>query len=93
MENSSALPIAGSGLKTWTWRESQPSSTYLFTVVAGEFAEAKDTWRNIPVTYYAPKDRGDRLTVNYARTPAMIDLFSKKTWRGLSLGEIRAIDS
>ena len=69
---------AGSGLKTWTWRESQPSSTYLFTVVAGEFAEAKDTWRNIPVTYYAPKDRGDRLTVNYARTPAMIDLFSKK---------------
>ena len=69
---------AGSGLKNWTWRESQPSSTYLITVVAGEFAEAKDTWRNIPVNYYAPKDRGDRLTVNYGRTPAMIDLFSKK---------------
>ena len=69
---------AGSGLKTWTWRESQPSSTYLITVVAGEFAEAKDSWRNIPVDYYAPKDRGDRLAVNYGRTPAMIDLFSKK---------------
>jgi aminopeptidase N len=69
---------AGSGLKTWTWRESQPSSTYLITVVAGELTEAKDTWRTIPVTYYAPKDRGDRLTVNYGRTPAMIDLFSKK---------------
>ena len=69
---------AGEGLKTWTWRESQPSSTYLITIVAGEFAEAKDTWRNIPVTYYAPKDRGDRLAVNYGRTPAMIDLFSSK---------------
>ena len=69
---------AGSGLKTWTWRESQPSSTYLITVVAGEFAEARDSWRNIPVTYYAPKDRADRLTVNYGRTPAMIDLFSKQ---------------
>jgi len=69
---------AGGGLKTWTWRESQPSSTYLFSVVAGEFAEARDSWRNIPVTYYAPKDRADRLTVNYGRTPAMIDLFSKK---------------
>ena len=69
---------AGSGLKTWTWRESQPSSTYLITVVAGEFAEARDSWRNIPVTYYAPKDRADRLTVNYGRTPAMIDLFSRK---------------
>lgn len=69
---------AGNGMKTWTWRESQPSSTYLFTVVAGEFVETKDSWRNVPVTYYAPKDRGDRLTANYRRTPAMIELFSKK---------------
>jgi len=69
---------AGNGMKTWTWRESLPSSTYLFTVVAGEFVEVKDSWRNMPVTYYAPKDRGDRLTPNYSRTPAMIDLFSRK---------------
>jgi aminopeptidase N len=67
---------AGKGQRTWTWRESQPSSTYLFTVVAGELAEAKDTWRSMPVTYYAPKDRGDRLTINYSRTPAMIEHFS-----------------
>ena len=69
---------ADGGMKTWTWRESLPSSTYLFTVVAGEFDEVKDSWRNIPVTYYAPKGRGDRLPINYGRTPAMIDLFSKK---------------
>jgi aminopeptidase N len=67
---------ASNGQKTWTWRESLPSSTYLFTVVAGEFAEVKDTWRNIPVTYYAPKDRGDRLTPDYGRTPAMLEHFS-----------------
>lgn len=69
---------AGKGLKTWTWRESVPSSTYLITVVAGEFDEVKNTWRGMPVTYYAPKGRGDRLSVNYSRTPEMIDLFSKK---------------
>jgi aminopeptidase N len=69
---------AGGGMKTWTWRESLPSSTYLFTVVAGEFVELKDSWRNLPVTYYAPKDRADRLAINYSRTPAMIELFSKK---------------
>jgi aminopeptidase N len=68
----------GKGLKTWTWKESVPSSTYLITIVAGEFEEVKDSWRGIPVTYYAPKGRGDRLPVNYSRTPAMIDLFSKK---------------
>jgi aminopeptidase N len=65
-------------MKTWTWRESLPSSTYLITVVAGEFDEVKQTWRGLPVTYYAPKGRGDRLTPNYERTPAMMELFSKK---------------
>ncbi len=69
---------AGKGLKTWDWRESFPSSTYLITVVAGQFDEVKDSSRGMPVTYYAPKGRGDRLSVNYSRTPAMIDLFSKK---------------
>ncbi len=69
---------AGKGMKTWYWKESVPSSTYLITVVAGEFDEVKDTWRGIPVTYYAPKGRGDRLPINYGRTPAMMELFSKK---------------
>jgi len=69
---------AGSGNKTWTWRESVPSSTYLITVVAGEFDEVKETWRGMPVTYYAPKGRGDRLKVNYARTPQMLEFFSKR---------------
>jgi aminopeptidase N len=69
---------AGNGLKTWTWQESLPSSTYLITVVAGEFNEVKDVWRGKPVTYYAPKGRGDRLKINYGRTPQMLELFSKK---------------
>jgi len=69
---------AGNTQKTWTWRESQPSSTYLITVVAGEFDEVKQSLRGLPVTYYAPKGRGDRLLPNYERTPAMIELFNKK---------------
>ncbi len=69
---------AADNMKTWTWRESLPSSTYLITVVAGEFDEVKQNWGGLPVTYYAPKGRGDRLLVNYERTPAMMELFSKK---------------
>jgi aminopeptidase N len=68
---------AGAGMKTWTWQESLPSSTYLITVVAGEFDEVKDVWRGKPVTYYAPKGRGDRLRINYGRTPQMLEYFSK----------------
>src|SRR5712692_8568695 len=69
---------AGDDMKTWTWRESLPSSTYLITVVACEFDEAKQSWHGVPVTYYAPKGRGDRLLPNYERTPAMMEVFSKK---------------
>ncbi len=69
---------APGGMKTWVWRESVPSSTYLITVVAGEFDEVKDSFHGLPLTYYAPKGRGDRLMPNYNRTPAMIDLFNKK---------------
>jgi aminopeptidase N len=69
---------AANNMKTWTWRESVPSSTYLITVVAGEFDEVKDSLRGLPVTYYAPKGRGDRLFINYSRTPSMIELFNKK---------------
>ena len=69
---------AGNSEKTWTWRESQPSSTYLITAVAGEFDEVKQSLHGLPITYYAPKGRGDRLLPNYERTPAMIELFNKK---------------
>src|SRR6266446_1939994 len=73
-----SVSSADKGLKTWTWREAVPSSTYLITVVAGEFDEVKQSWRGIPVTYYAPKGRGDRLLPNYERTPVMMEIFSKK---------------
>jgi aminopeptidase N len=73
-----SISDAGKGLKTWYWKESVPSSTYLITVVAGEFDEEKASWRGIPVTYYAPKGRGDRLPLNYSRTPDMMELFSRK---------------
>jgi aminopeptidase N len=69
---------AAKGLKTWYWKESVPNSTYLITAVAGEFDEVKDTWRGIPVTYYAPKGRGDRINITYSRTPAMMELFTRK---------------
>ena len=77
VSNGKLISVTSSGgLKTWIWRESLPSSTYLFTLVTGELTEVKDTWRNIPITYYAPKDRGDRLAPDYGRTPAMLEHFS-----------------
>ena len=69
---------AGSGMKTWTWRQSQPISTYLISLVAGEFDESKKSWRNIPVDYRVPRGEADRIEPTFARTPEMLSFFSDR---------------
>jgi len=66
------------GMKTWTWRQAQPHATYLISVVAGEFDERKDAWRNIPVAYYVPKGRAERIPPTFSSTKAMLDYYSGK---------------
>jgi len=66
------------GTRTWTWRQSKPHATYLISLVAGEFDEAKETWRNIPVTYYVLKGQAERITPTFSHTRKMLDVFSEK---------------
>src|SRR5271154_4238982 len=42
-------PPAADGQIVWHWIQEAPLSTYLITVVAGEFDRADDTWRAIPL--------------------------------------------
>jgi aminopeptidase N len=69
---------AESGMKTWTWRQSQPISTYLISLVAGEFNESRKTWRGIPMEYRVPRGQGDRIEPTFARTPDMLSFFSDR---------------
>jgi len=69
---------AGEGLRTWTWRQSQPVSTYLISLIAGEFEESKQTWRNIPVDFRVPRGEGDRIEPTFARTRDMLAFFSDR---------------
>ncbi len=69
---------APNGQKTWTWRQSQPVSTYLISFVAGEYQTKKDSWRNIPVTYNVPRGMGDTIDATFARTKQMLDFFSDR---------------
>ncbi len=71
----SKAPAAG-GQMVWHWVQDAPLSTYLITVVAGEFDQVDDTWHSIPVTYYAPRGRGDRIRPTFEHTRAMLDFFS-----------------
>ena len=69
---------AGPGMKTWTWRQSQSISTYLISLVAGEFDESKKTWRHLPVDYRVPRGEADRIESTFARTPEMLSFFSER---------------
>ena len=66
------------GTKTWDWRQTGTLSTYLISVVAGEFVEQQDTWRAIPVRYVVPRGEEYKIPSTFARTKEMLDAFSDR---------------
>jgi aminopeptidase N len=69
---------ASGGMKTWTWRQSQPISTYLISLVAGEFQEKQEAWHNVPVDFYVPRGDGNAIEPTFVRTPEMLEYFSNR---------------
>jgi aminopeptidase N len=66
------------GTKTYVWRMDVPFPAYLLTLVAGEFAELRDAWRDVPVTYYVPRGREEDGRRMLGKTPRMIAFFSER---------------
>ncbi|MGZ6364240.1 MAG: M1 family aminopeptidase, partial [Ktedonobacterales bacterium] len=48
------------------------------TLVAGEFSEIRDSWREVPVNYYVRAGREDDGRRMLGKTPAMIEFFSQR---------------
>jgi len=66
------------GTKTWDWKQSETLSTYLISMVAGEFVERDDSWRGIPLRYLVPRGEESTIEPTFERTKQMLDLFSSK---------------
>jgi aminopeptidase N len=66
------------GTKTWDWKQSEPLSTYLISVVAGEFVERDDTWNGIPLRYVVPRGQEATIDPTFKRTKEMLDYFTTK---------------
>ncbi len=66
------------GTKTYAWRMDSPFPAYLVTLVAGEFSEIRDSWRNVPVNYYVRHGREEDGRRMLGKTPAMIEFFSQR---------------
>ena len=67
---------APDGNKAWHWKQDEPLSTYLISLVAGQFVEKKDAWRGIPLRYEVPRGMEDTIAPSFARTKQMLDFFT-----------------
>jgi aminopeptidase N len=66
------------GTKTWRWQQSKPLSTYLITVVAGEFTEQVESWHGVPVRYVVPRGKESTIDSTFEHTRDMLELFSRR---------------
>jgi aminopeptidase N len=59
------------------WKMSEPHPSYLFTLVAGEFARIEDRVGDLPLSYLVPKGREVDGKRTFSRTPDMIRHFGE----------------
>ncbi|MBD2093036.1 M1 family metallopeptidase [Microcoleus sp. FACHB-1515] len=63
--------------KIYHWLQKDIHPTYLMTLAVGDFAELRDEWQGIPVTYYVEKGREDEARRSMGKTPEMIEFFTQ----------------
>jgi aminopeptidase N len=63
--------------KVWHWSQEKPASTYLYSIVAGQFSILHDNWRGIPVEYWVATDTVNAGWRTFGETPSMIEIYSR----------------
>ena len=69
------------GRRTFHWLMEQPHSTYLVSVVIGEFSRLHDNWQGVPIDSYVPRALADRAPRAFGRTADAMDFLSRATGR------------
>src|SRR5581483_8303866 len=52
--------------KTWDWKQSEPLSSYLISVIAGDFVEKDDTWHGMPLRYVVPRGQEYKIETSFS---------------------------
>lgn len=66
------------GLKTYHWFMDKPHSTYLISIVAGEYVKLQDYYLDIPLEYYVYKSNAKYAKLSFEKTPEIMKFFSEK---------------
>ncbi len=64
------------GKLTFHWRMTQPHSTYLTSLIVGDFAKLTDSYKDIPVEYYTYRGTEPEALRAFGKTPLMMRFFS-----------------
>jgi aminopeptidase N len=68
----------GDSTRTDCWRMDLPHAPYLVMMAIGDFAIAKDVWRDREVSYYLEHDYAPYVKPIFGNTPEMLEFFSNK---------------
>ncbi len=63
--------------KTFHWLQHKPHSTYLISIVAGEYSGILDNSNHIPLSYYVYKDQVTLAHNSFVKTHRMMECFQK----------------
>lgn len=67
------------GTKTYHWKQDVPHSTYLVSVVAGQFEKYTGRQGDVPLEYYVPPGTGrDKTMRTFSETPAALRFFEER---------------
>jgi aminopeptidase N len=65
----------------WHWRLDQPASTYLMSVVVGDYVVLRDRWRDVSLGYWTYRDSIEATWRGFRSTPRALEFFSQ--WTGV----------
>lgn len=68
--------INADGTRTDYWKQDLPHSNYLVMIALGEFAEVKDTWKDLDVRYYLDQEYAPHAYDIFGNTPEMLTFYS-----------------
>ena len=71
--------VVRGGRRTMTWRQDEPTATYLASLIVAPLVKIHDSWDGIPVDYYVYREDSSRAWPLFHVTPDMIGTYSLLT--------------
>lgn len=65
------------GTRTFHWRMNQPHSTYLTSLIVGDYAKLSASYKDIPLEYYTYRGTEQVAQQAFGKTPEMMQMFSR----------------